>query len=453
MSNIIYQRNLGLFETQILRGSEKFPLSLPSMSPEAKMFRDHAKYINKRTSDYNRMYDNDLLTLRMQADQFGDKFTYYYKSTHHLMTDYDKEHVLPSTCALGIIKNMSTDFENLGSLGTNTSVTVSKEVFDSIVKYYQKYDTNDKSFTLSATRGKNMGYPWPIGGTNRALNDFLLGTSAALVVGNWKEKDSSLEGLYAKIRKYHGEPFSLEGSRTQHTKNERAAVIREGIHSTLNLQGRYRQIAQDPKLAVMDTRPEIKHMLGILLNTPVHNQDRKFISDFVTRYHKLGWFIVAKDYSKFDHHFGGLRGEQIVDLIGTIIKSEKFKKNTFTAFRTRSLIYGYRKVWEYPGNAVLKSGMGSTSLIGCVGAFTYSIAALSWALRMSPDRILSLMGTQWDLLDWGDDSVFAFKDPKWSDALTKGLAHFKLKVEDEPTIKYLGSNYAKGSFKGTMDLG
>jgi len=443
------------FDVRLLKGTEKFPYQLPPMSGAAKVIRDHSSFVSKKKSDYLRRYDRSIMEAVASAKDFADRVIKYGAIVDPILTDYDRREVLPSTCNLGFWKSASTDFENIGYLGLDTDVTYPPAVMDVVREWYSKYLQPVEETKLSMVRGKQIGYPYMVGGTQRSLNDMLMAISAALVLGNHTRTggDRTLETLYGDLRRFHGDPFCMEGSREQTTAKEIAMVLNEGIFSSENFNPRYRIINMESKLSVMDIRREIKHMLSAILAAPNHVQDRSEIKKRISSAAAKGWRIVSTDYSKFDFRHGGARGLQQVDLHADVLKSERYRNSATLAFKTRAFIYGYGKLWEYPGDALLKSGMGNTTLIGCTGNFSGMIAALSHGTGLDPRTLIGLYGQKWDALMWGDDAVVMFEDPTWYDKLKAGYTHYKLEVSEEPTIKFLGSNYLTGEFDGSMDTG
>lgn len=443
------------FQCEILKGSEKFPGFLPPISGNARMARDHNKFISKKKADYLRRYDRSILDVIDTLKEYEKRFNTFSSAIKDLFTDYDKEHVLPTTCALSLWNSASTDLDNLGALGLDNDVTYSKDVENAVIAHYTRYlPKSPENVPLSLVRGKMIGYPFMVGGMNRALNDVFLAVSAALVIGTQKtDKKTSLENLYTFLRQFHGEPFAMEGSRQQHTSKEMAMVLKEGVFSSINFNPRYRIINMDPKISVMDIRQEIKMMLEAIKNSPFHTQNREAIEKRIRDAEKKNWKIVSVDHSKFDFRHGGKRGMQQIQIHAKILKSDHYLNSASLSFKTRFLTFGHKQVWEYPGDALLKSGMGNTTIIGCTGNLSGFLAAMSYATGDSPTTVLNNQGRTWDALMWGDDCVAMFEDHELWDKVVKGFEHFKLKVEPEPTIKFLGSNYSKGEFKGTMDTG
>lgn len=194
-------------------------------------------------------------------------------------------------------------------------------------------------------------------------------------------------------------------------------------------------------------------MLSCILNSPQHSQDRADIKRRIDSAIAKGWKVWAADQSKFDFRHGGDRGRQQIDIHAEILQSEYYRESATYAFNTRLFTFGYKKLWQVPGDSLLKSGMGTTTLIGCTGSWTALIAAMSKSLGKPGYQILNEYGRTWDALSWGDDLVLMHEDPAWKEKIIEGWRYYKLDVTEEPTIKYLGNNYAKGDFQGTMDTG
>lgn len=450
---VLWEGKMKYVNPVIISRSLKYPGVLPVISHVAKRPRDHVAFSRKKTFDLNRRYSRSLIDVMEEAKIYEAKYNKYVMPMEPLFTDYGKEHVLPSTCDLGGWNSASTDLDNLGSLGLDTDVTYSKAVFDSLVKWYGSYVPKGKEpLSLSMVRGKFTGFPYMIGGNDRWLNNILLALCAAWTqCSRSKESVYSLDWLYSYLLPYHGDVFALEGSRQQHTSKEMAMVLIEGVFSSLNFNPRYRIINMDPKVSVMDIRDDIKRMLKTIKAHPAHTQNRFEIAKRIQASEKKDWFIVAIDQSKFDFKHGGNRGRQQINLHADVLRSERYRASAIRTFNTRFWSYAKSGLYEFPGDSMLKSGMGNTTLIGCTGNMSAVVASLAYGLNKSPESIIAAYGVEWDALMWGDDTVAMFKDKMWWVALQKGMTHFKLSVEAEPTIKYLGVNYSKGLFKGTMD--
>jgi hypothetical protein len=451
----IFEASVNDFVIKILQGTDKYPNALPALSAQARRVADHHRFVEKKFADSQRKYERSSFDAITKAKEFHTKAINYYNATKHLMTDFDHQEVLNNTCALGLWKTASTDLDAQGKLGLDNNIEYPDDVIEAVIKFYKRYYVApDVKFKLSMVRGKFIGFPYMISGANRSVNDIFLSVCAALTVGaRQKESVDSLKLVYDFLRPYHGEPFAIEGSRTQHTGKEIPMVLTDGIFSSENFNPRYRIINMDPKLSVMDIRKEIKQMLEIIKKTPVHTQNRAEIVGTIKKRTEMGWKIVAIDHSKFDFRYGGKRGRQQIGVHASILGSKKYLSSATMTFDNRFFSYHKTGVFQFPGDAMLKSGMGNTTLVGCTGNFTAFVAALSVTLKRSPQNIVDAFGSEWDALMWGDDCVAMFKDPTWYDHLIKGFTYYKLEATAEATVKYLGSNYERGGFAGSFDKG
>lgn len=443
------------FNVDILQGSEKYPGFLPPISPKASLVRDHIAFVKKKRADSARRYDRTMVDLLTALDLYQKQVTMGMRVVGPLLTDYDKEVVLPSTCALGIWPSACTDLDAQGSLGLDTDVTYPDHIIDALVDHYARFLPKSLAdISLSMPRGKMIGFPYFVPGSSRSANDVFLALCAMLVTGAKKAGgQDSLASLYSFLKPHHGEAFAIEGFRQQHTAKEMPIILRDGIYSSTNFNPRYRIINMESKLSVLDIREDVKKMLYAIKGSPLHTQDRKEILERIDRRQKQGWLIVATDYSKFDFRHGGKRGHQQIDLHSRVLKSEAYKKSATLAFNTRFFTYGHKQVYQFPGDVMLKSGLGNTTLIGCTGNASATVAVLADIWRISGKEVMAKLGQEWDALEWGDDTVLMLKDTSLWDVISTTYKKFKLEVDQEETIKFLGSNYLAGGFKGSFDKG
>lgn len=417
---------------------------------------DHGAFLDLRKKQYVRMYTRTISDLELALTTYGKRLSLANNIMGPILDDYDKQVIMPSTCANSVWKASSTDLDNVGSLRGQSDVEYDALVEEAVIGYYRKFiglsDYNESS--LSMTRAKGLGYPFIIPGKDRFLNDIFLAFNSAIVTGAKANfKTDTLSSLYRFFQDYHGAPFAMEANRFQMTAKPRLLNVNGNTLASRNFEPRSRIINVEPKVSVMVARREIKRMLACLLNTPVHTQDRSVIRSRIDNALRRGWFVSAIDISKFDRLFGGRRGLQQVRIHSKILNDDGYLESTVTTFNTRFFAYAHHDVWEVPGTDLLKSGMGQTSLIGCTGNFTTTVAALARSMSIPPSAVIEQLGTSWDVLQWGDDTVIMFQDrnlwPKFLDALD----YFKISATHEPTIKFLGSNYGNGEFQGTMRNG
>lgn len=437
---------------RLYQTSDQFPGVLPPLSTEFRKLSPHG-YVGRKIMDVNRRYRGSINSVEDEFDRFCDTLTRVVHDFRPLLTDFDLEEVLPSTCALGIHKPAHTDLEALGYLGVDNDFEYSDDVIDAVVNFYKMYVPAKVDRSLSLPRGKNIGYPFPISGGQRLVNDIFLGASAALSIGMDKAGLTTLQDLYSFLEIYHGPCFTPQGERYQHTAKVQPIGLTDALISSNNFEPRVRIINMSPKVSVARMRSQIKRFLSCLLATPVHTQDRGGISDAIKM---MGRFtsVFAVDFSKFDFRAGGLRGKQMCKVLGAVLGDQRFYDDLITDFNTPLYAYAHRNAYIGRGDLMLKSGMGSTTLIGCVCNLVTAVSVVSDVLGLSPSQALAQLNQSWSLLSWGDDTVLGFRSLKISqDELREAYAKYHMDVDFEPTIKYLGSNYLQGDFEGTFRPG
>jgi hypothetical protein len=442
------------FPVRLLRSSEKFNGGLAPMQNGYSIIHDRGGYFAKKKLDTNRRYDRSLLDTTETFDKYKLYLTSHLAKFEPLFTDYDKKVILPNTCALSMQKPAHTDFESLGYIGMDNDYTYPDDLTASVVKFYQSFLVpEDSGFKISMPRGKNIGYPFPISGRNRDLSDVLLALSTALCLGTDKNGIKYLKDVYALLEPFHGPAFTVQGERYQHTGKEQPIVVKDGIFSSNNFEPRVRIICMSSKISVIKDRKRTKRLLMTLLNTPQHVQDRKVIQGRISKMEASFKTVIAVDMAKFDFRAGGKRGKQIVKMMSDIISDPVFYDNVITDFDTKMILFGYRECFTTQGDRMLKSGMGTTTLIGCIANFTTAVGVVATLKKISFAEAIAQYQKTWDGLFWGDDSVLALRDNYDLSEIQKAYATYHMEIDDEPNLKYLGVSYGRGTFVGTMDLG
>lgn len=426
---------------------------LPPISSEYLKIRQSSGYVGKRIKDLNARYQMNQLEMSQVFGDYTSKIDQLYTTFGDLFTDYDRQIILPNTCALSYKKPSHTDLEASGSLSSDgANFTYSKEVYDAVLNWYLEYLDTDVSSKLSLPRGKNLGAPTPVGGRTRELADVLLALHVALALGG-KRNGYSLQDIASFLETYHGPLRLIYGERQQHSAKIRPMLTSFGEFASQNFEPRVRGIWMSPKFMVAYNRPVTKRMLRTILRHPLHSQDRKVIheriSSGITKYE-----TIAIDVSGFDKSHGGIRGLQMADLFCDIVGASDIEREAIK-YETQQVSLGFAKgaAYEIPGNTILGSGLGHTTVIGCLGNACAMIASVSDILGVTPSEAVRLYGSRWHACAWGDDGVIMLpKGTDMDDVKRAYLNKAKLSVDEEDTIKFLGQNYAKGRFQGSMTM-
>lgn len=447
------ERNIKLpyIHPSVSRSSEQFPNGLPPLASFLERVQLADGYIDKRTKDVNKRYDKTRFEIAEKFEEFVKRYSQIIKTFDDLLTDYDKD-VLSGTGALSILKPSHTDLDAAGTLGRNTDFTYQPETIEAVKRWYgsvfKQVGPSDSS--LSLPRGKNLGWPHPISGKQRELADILLALHAALAMGA-KTKGWSLEELTKFLESYHGPAYTIYGERGQHPGPEKDMPMgtQEGWLFGHNFEMRVRGIYMVAKYMIAYNRSVVKTVLKTILASPMHIQDRPTIKKRIGDATKAGWQIIALDVSKFDQSFGDQRGTQMLQTISDIWGTDTTMRDFETEFNLPLLLFSRKEAFMARNKPILPSGAGFTTLVGNVGNVASTLEALSHLFGVSPDSLIDNYGKTWDYLAWGDDTILMFKDEQRMDDVMAAYDKVKLGVTEEPIIKYLGSIYGRGLFKGS----
>lgn len=432
--------------------SDEYPNGLPPVSKNLTKIQPQG-YLLKRQLDIFKRYTLSGDEMRLKFDKYFSTFKRVDSAFSSLYNDYDKEVILPDTCGLSFIPKTSTDLDYQGTIGRDQVFQYDQELVDLMSEFYAKFmPKEEKGISMSFTRGKNLGWPHPIGGRQRELSDALLALHVSLALGAHK-KGWSLQQLTEFLEKFHGPAFCVYAERTQKTANQVPTFIDGRLYRSVNAAARVRGIYMSPKFMVAYSRRHVKRMLKGYLENPFHTQSRDKISARVKTALSKGWRVVAIDISKFDQFFGGARGNQIAKGVAKTIDLDP----TDLLFEFNTPLVTFGKSGTYRSNTkltpILMSGVSSTTLVNGFGGTTSAVAVVASLFGVSYKESLGSYQKKWDALSWGDDLLLMLPPDIENDAIFKAYEKLGLKVDEEPTIKFLGQNYGPGRFEGSFDTG
>nr|UXE05528.1 MAG: RNA-dependent polymerase [Phineus pisuviri-like virus 1] len=434
-----------------------YGLALPPLGADQKRIQVRG-YLAKRLKDIKARSMEPRHEQLEKKVEFEKMFNTVTSSLQDLLTDYDREVVLPSTCALSMIKPSHTDLEEKGTLVDSGSDTLYDEaVVKAVGEWYRKFHKDEfVSTKIRLPRGKNTGYPILVGGMSRESNSAALAWHVAVALGAQK-KGWTLADLNRFMAQYHGEPFFMYGERYQHTGKYMPLISNMEIKWTKNFEPRVRSIWMPPKYAIAWNKPHANYWVNLYLNTPVHTQDRVELDKGIRGRMDTGNFDgFAIDVSGFDRQHGGKRGTQILRMLTDMAPIGSFD-DIATEWDMRGISFYRGNVYESRNRPLLFSGFSHTTAVGCAAGMVAMTQAFCHILSVTPDNFLNnIMGTSVFPYAWGDDLV-VLVDKKHNlqmvDIVSAYQVSCKIEVTEEPTLKYLGSNYAKSTFGGSMDLG
>lgn len=410
------------------------------------------QYVQKRSKDIVKRYSRSFAEILESVDAHSKQFGEVVKSFDELLTDYDYEHVLSSTCALGVFKPTHVALDEVGTLGGLGDTTYSPEVVLAVLEDYQESakHVSKEGMKIRLPYGKNTGYPTPVGGTQRELSDLLLGLHASLAVG-LKQRGLSIADGSEFLSAYHGPPSSIYGERYQHTAKWMPIISSSGVTWSRRFEPRVRAIFMAPKYMVAYNKPVVNYCLATLLKHPVHIQDRSVFSSTFSKWYEEKRVVTSFDIKKHDQVLGGDRGRQICRLIADVWNNGQ-ADNLLTEFEIPLMVFHQGDCYQRTDTPILASGLSSTTVINCVGQTLLLVAVLSEALKRTPGQILSdFRSGKIGRLGWGDDCVLAF-DPSdvrlLQDApfqtIKQHASKFNVDIEEEVVDKYLGPIYGPG---------
>lgn len=414
-------------------------------------------YINYATRRIRERYARSSSQMIEQGQEWVQYLKPKLNNFYPLLTDFDKQHVIPSTCA-STVTPAFTDLDYVGSLAAgDLNFEYEQEIIDTVIEYYKPYIEKYRAEidpSLSAPRGKGAGWPFPARASDRLRADIILILSAAIAMGG-KKAGMTLAEMFQFLSMYHGDSFLVRGERRQHSPKVFPAILRDGVHFSANLEMRVREIYMSPKFAVIWNRVFAKTVIALLLKTDIHNPDKQVIAGKISEWSKNKWKVYALDHSGFDRRHGGKRGLQLIKTLATLMGSPS---DDLITEATVPLLTWFR------GDPViaheflqLPSGISITTPIGFIGGWAGCVGAIRYALKKVglKSGVLETKGKLWDALLYGDDTVIALSPdcPFTVEDIKEGYESVGLKIDEEAVVRYLGTVYSPGSFKGSCDLG
>ena len=459
------------YDTRSLQGDgDAYLAGLPSLSGlrSASMANP---YYRLRDRQRKQRLETDYNTLMAEFNEYSSFADRIFSATHNLRTEYDQSVILPTTCALGFTKPHHFDLDEKGQLGVKRRFLFPEESIDEVIDYYFSLAKNSTpsglaDISVSMPRGKNTGWPTPRAQRSRDQSDMLLALHAAFVRSGVRSQ-IDLNALVKEIERYHSPVIAVNGERYQHAGKLLPIIInnKEVMYSN-NFEPRVRGIYFSPKFCVMWNRFPVKLALHLVLNNPIHTQDRNDIRRRIFNAKQKGMVLLSLDVSKFDHSFGRDSGRQILHAWSNIlakiytsrlapvaptlasVNSKQLANRIYSDFNTEFsipfLVPNHSGLFVSNGAEILSSGLSLTTIVGCLASELMGLYILKKQFNLTRSDVLS---GKCLLLTYGDDMVIGV--PKSCASTAEDLLSFcadigeemELKFSAEPTIKFLGQNY------------
>lgn len=459
------------YNTNSLQGdSDAYLAGLPSLAGLRSANMSNP-YYRLRDKQRKQRLESDYNTLMSEFDNYREFADRMFSATHNLRTEYDQSVILPTTCALGFTKPHHFDLDEKGQLGVQRRFLFPEESVLEAVSYYvdlayRLQSSSLEDISVSMPRGKNTGWPTPRAQRSRDQSDMLLALHAAFVRAGVRARQD-LQSLVKEIERYHSPVIAVNGERYQHAGKLLPMIINhnEVLYSN-NFEPRVRGIYFSPKFCVMWNRFPVKLALHLVLNNPIHTQDRNDIRYKISSAKRAGMVLLSLDVSKFDHSFGRDCGRQLLrtwaEILSKIYAShlapipptltscdkKQLSMRIFSDFNTEFsipfLVPNHSGLFISNGAEILSSGLSLTTIVGCLASELMGLYILKKQFGLTRSDVLS---GKCLLLTYGDDMVIGVPKSLAKDA--DGLLEFcteigdemELKFSAEPTIKFLGQNY------------
>jgi hypothetical protein len=420
-----------------------------------------SEYLDKRYKDQLKRGTRSFVELMDAQKQFSILAKSIDNSFSPFITDFDREFVLDSTCAIGIWKPTHFSIEEIGFMGRNNEFTYPESLMSLVRDVYAGYlGPEPDSYTLPL--GRNVGYPYPVGGLNRSASNALLAT-AAMLTSEFQDKGRSIQELMDFLTMYHGKPHTIYAERFQHHAKAKPVKLMDRWLETLNLECRTRAIYMDPKVMVMWMKKRVNRLLRAVLSVPFHDPNKPTIKKAIDKYLAGGFHVFSQDFSKFDQRHGGKRGRQLVQLAGDVLRDPTYVSDMAYNMSLPLPIPTHMLYMQRVDGPILTSGSADTTVRNCMGNLTGCSFAISRAFDIEESTVVKALSNSVSSeliggLGYGDDGVLAISKKFGSrDAvmkqLQKGFAAADLEIDYEPSLKFLGFQYSKGEYGGSFDTG
>lgn len=419
-------------------------------------------YIDEMERKRRKKYSQDVTPVWDEFEQYTTLLKRVVDDFMPVLSSYDKEIVLPLTCALGMHKSAHSDMDEKGGVGRDRHYAYPPALLRELVKYYapsvkKALDTED--YSLSAPRGRNSGYPTPKSSRSRECSDVLLFLHSAIAIGSQKI-GMDCDALDNFLSRLFGEVLAIAGARQQTKDAWFFEKYRQAYLYAYQFFFRERGIYFSPKYKVLRNRASIKPLQRGILTTDIHDQDRSSIRNRVRTWKSKGWLIWSKDVSKFDQSHGGDIGRALLRLMADILLAAGYSQDMYAdflnEFSTPMLLSDRNGLYVSKGVKILSSGVSMTSSVNCLASHAIVLHVVSRMMNKTYQEAQASYGSNWDAITFGDDIICAIDPravaPEFADDAQAAfdsicVSELDLVVTSEPTVKFLGQNYDMLSFK------
>jgi hypothetical protein len=348
------------------------------------------------------------------------------------LSEWDLSQFESSTRALKLLKPTHTVLDESKEItGIGSFTRYPDHAIRSVATSLRKNRIGRERYSLSAPRGKFMGWPFPTPGSDRVTGNVIAVALIRLIESYSSRNLRELEEIV--VSTVGVEAMTIGGERIMHTSKNLPSFMRDGRIEKSDIEPRVRLMAMSPKLHVMYNRRVVKDLLNCVIKpNPLHPVDKGKISQRINLARKKGWFIRAYDQAAFDRQHGKDRLRSVLDTVGELVSKKERDDLQYELGVPLKMPEGpiYR---DFP---MLLSGASSTTVIGCV-ASQLALASVLPLLGYTWNDF----GSKWDALIWGDDLLMMIDRDIPEEDVISAYNEIGLNVSYEDKQKFLGYIY------------
>lgn len=358
---------------------------------------------------------------------------------------------LATTCHMGTRSRGHAQPDEGRDVGGNFVIKWNEDILGEVQKDWARYyatipDKDDLQLVLPT--GTSLGWPFLFPDDARGVRTLVL-AAMALGIDVEKQRGTPLEEMLNVLAARYGPRFITPGWRHQHSSKVMPVFTGNRQLWTQNVEYRTRLIAMVDKWAVVYNRLVSKRAVKTALSMPQHDQRRPVISTTLTKWNGMrGCKCVAVDVSGFDNGFGGPNLVRLLKILSTVFGDGKEHANLVAEVTAPMLVPYSNLVYQTTERVTpqLPSGASFTTAIGLLASDYIARLLIHHSGKVRGDA-----PTQMDWLSWGDDIVMRFPDDvNVKEVFRKVSLEIGLEFDFEPTLKYLGFDYASGELKTNL---
>lgn len=409
--------------------------------------------IEPTTMAYAQYYENKLKKRASKPLEFYQNRLPLVREKYRKLAAFERYFVesdiaeLSTLCDIGDRAFTHSQADEGRTIGSTFSIKFDEEVVKQVLDIWTPLIKRARLSDVSVKVPSNtsLGWPYLFADTEEKPRAFMLAVMAAAIHRS-KLDGMTLRDAHSIQEQTYGPRFLVPGTRQQHTSKPMPLLHGMGndfsITWTQNFEGRTRYIAMGGKLAMLWNKYDSKLIVNAALLSDQHIQDRPILEKTIVKWAaRPNWETVAMDASGFDGAIGGNNLKEVLRWISVLV-GRSTHEDLLDEVSAPMLVPFLAKSYltTTPITPQLPSGV----------SFTTACALLMGdyiALKFCKDAGLTY-GKDFFYKNWGDDFILHFPSSVNFEEVVKSVSvNTNIKFDREPTVKYLGFNYANGEYE------